>query len=878
MGRAIAEALGIKGSGQEAIRDKDTIISWCVGHLIETADPESYGEEYKRWAWSSLPILPDQFKFDVVPATKDQYKVLKGFIDSAEVTEIVNACDSGREGQLICNLVLAQAKNKKPVVRLWTSSLTPDAIKKAWKDMKPDKNYSGLLDAARCRQESDWLVGMNASRAQTLYMRATNPALRGEKTVYSIGRVQTPTLCLLWQRDREIATFKPKDFWTVIATYQPPTGTYDGKWFTKKEGKEVDRLDTQEEAKAVMDRVSGKSGVIVSCTQKEERKPPERLYDLTTLQVECNRRFGMTLEETLQVAQALYEAKVTSYPRTNSRHLTDDVAAELPGILKRVAAIPVHKDSIANANLGKKLSKNYVDASKVEDHHAIIPTGEIPSSITAEQRQVYDLIVRRTVAVYHPDQVSDKSEIITEVKSAGFTDQFKTTGKIVREAGWTLVDPPGKMPEDDKPKEGDDDRNLPKVAKGETVPVANVVTKTGKTTPPKPYTEGDLVRGMETAGKSLDDEEMREAMKDSGLGTPATRANIIETLLKRRYIERKKKIMVITPLGISLIEGIPFDVLKSPEMTGEWEAKLAKMARGGFDRARFMSDIRDFVRKIVNDMRQRCGGNAMENEVSVKCPKCDGDVNIRQWDDGNCSANCRTCSVTWTTDNGGVPVGECERCSNPIKVTKTGKKVCEFCGTWQGDAAGGSGGATRERPVLFDPCPKCGTDAIELIAIPGKDAFAGHRDKEIAKTCRPFIKLKDDNTPDMADAPCKECGKPFVNNGKFGPQCIACGAYQQPKGQGVPASGGRQRPVLMESCPKCGKGKIELVSPTGKPPFGACSQGKDICPTYVSLKSDGKPDMAKTACVKCKKKMVNNTIYGPRCLACGTKQPTPVKK
>ncbi|WP_338029963.1 DNA topoisomerase 3 [Geothrix terrae] len=608
MGRALAEALGVTGRGRNLLEGNGLVVTWCVGHLVEALNPEGYDPAWKPWRWDRLPIFPEAFRYAPIAQTRDQFEVVARLLNREDITEVVNATDAGREGELIFDLVYRLAGCAKPVLRFWTSSLTPEAVREAYGAMKPGEAYAGLRDAARSRQEADWLVGINATRAQTLRMRRAGP----EEGVWSVGRVQTPTLALLVRRELDIRNFKPQPFWTLRARFAHPDGVYEGRWFKEHEGQTQERFATEEEARALAARLAGRPGKIRSATGRTEKKKPELLYDLTTLQKEANKRFGLTAEGTLALAQALYEKQLISYPRTSSRHLTEADAQKAPHWIKALAQGQLAELQPFLDELRKrwpvKLDKRFVNDKEVEDHAALVPTEKPARGLEGDELRIYDLIARRFLAAYFQDRVEAKTTIITEVEG----ETFKTNGTVVKEEGWSAVDPPHRRKKAEKaadPAEAEEDADeeaegsLPAVKKGEAVDVASLHPKEGKTTPPKRMSEGDLLAAMQGAGRELDDEALRGAMRDCGLGTPATRANMIETLIKRAYVERKRNVLLPTEKGIRLIQGLPTEALRSAELTGSWEARLERMRRGEEPRKAFMADIRGFVSGIVAELQ-----------------------------------------------------------------------------------------------------------------------------------------------------------------------------------------------------------------------------------------------------------------------------------
>ncbi len=713
MGRSIAHAIGLTGSGRHAIsgRDaqgQDVVVTWCVGHLVEAVEPDTYDPSLKSWRMSGLPFLPETFRYCPNPATMDQWQAVRSLLVRDDVSEVVNATDAGREGQLIFHLVYDLAGCNRPVWRLWTSSLTDDAIRQAWQGMKLDSTYNGLTDAARCRQEADWLVGINCTRAQTLVARS-----QGAQGVYSIGRVQTPTLAIIAGRDQEIAHFVPKDFWTLIADFDVPDSgaRYPGKWFRLVDGKEQDRLYNQQQAQALADQLRDRPGKIESVVAKNERRKAELLYDLTALQKECNRRFKWTAEHTLEVAQQLYEGKLISYPRTNSRHLTQADAQKAPAWLQSLQAGPWGEFVQEIQAMGKgrppPLSKRFVDDTQVEDHSAIVVTEKAPPvrggqlDLPTDQARLYDLVARRLVAAWYPDRVEARTTIITRVEDGDQGQTFKTTGAVEKQAGWTRVDPPRAGKKDDT-----DVQRLPEVRKNQKVHLAQVQAKAGKTTPPKPLNEADLLTAMQGAGRELDDEELRGAMKDCGLGTPATRAAIIETLLQRGYIARESNNVRATEKGLGLIASIHVDALTSPLLTGQWEADLNRMRRGEHGREKFMSDIRLFVQEVVEKIRVSAQAQAQRTAQSQTtsggglspaplpagvlgpCPRCRSNLLLRAASEkhfATCSAILEPkCRVSYDCDDKGHWLVRCPHCTGPM----SGRGICQHCGRtaqWEED-------------------------------------------------------------------------------------------------------------------------------------------------------------------------------------------------
>jgi len=689
MGRAIASALGIQAAGRSFIQGNDVIVTWCVGHLVTAIEPEGYDPGLKQWRLDTVPFFPESFRYAPIQATRDQYEVVAKLMTRDDVVDVVNATDAGREGELIFDLVYRLSGCTKPVKRFWTSSLTDNAIREAYARMKPGDDYRGLRDAAHSRQEADWLVGINCTRAQTLVMRRS-----GGEGVYSIGRVQTPALALLVNRELEITDFVSKNFWTLIATFQAKGGTYKGKWFKKVGGKDQDRFDKEDDAKALANKLVGLPGKVISVTSKTDKKKPELLYDLTNLQKESNKRFGFTAEHTLEVAQELYEAKLISYPRTNSRYLTEADAQKAPGWIKAIAQGQLADLQSFIATLRKRwpvvLDKRFVNDKEVEDHSALVPTENPAKNLHGDRLKIYELIVRRFLATYFPDRIEGRTTIITKIEK----ESFKTIGTVVQNLGWSAVDPPHSRPKKEKTKkEGlEEDENsglLPPVVKAEDVDTKELISKAGKTSPPKRMTEGDLLGAMQSAGRELDDEGLKGAMKDCGLGTPATRANIIETLLKRGYVERTRNILQPTTKGIQLVQSIQTENLKSPQMTGEWEARLERMRRGEVKRDEFMNGIRTFVTELVKQIKQQKsqGKRTQFGPVVGICPRCGSSLHLRDWQ-GHHYVKCASstdpaCKVSFDSDSEGKPLENCKFCQGPVRTVRNGGKVCVQCNKWQ---------------------------------------------------------------------------------------------------------------------------------------------------------------------------------------------------
>lgn len=616
-------------------------VSWAIGHLLELQEPDKYSPAWKRWKDDTLPMLPEGFVYRPRRGGSAQLGILKRLIRDRDVRFVVNACDAGREGELIFRLIWDHCtvgmRQLPTAQRLWISSLTDQAIRDGLNRIQPISQFDSLADAARCRSEADWLVGMNGTRATTLLGRRA-----GGTELMSVGRVQTPTLAMVCARERAIQAFIPEAFWQVRSkfdagrTADPASATrggpqtYEGLWFKAK----VDRFKTREEAEEVRDAVRGRPARVVVCERKDTRQPPPLLYDLTTLQKTANRRFGFSADRTLKIAQALYDKhKAITYPRTDSRFLTPDMRPQFPGLAQAVNRGPWAAAAQAALASGMRAGSRVIRPSAVTDHHAIIPTLKAPAAgrLSADEERVYDLIVRRFLASFLPDVVFAKTKLVTEVDTEHLGPQrFVTHGKVRREEGWHLAEPPPKRPPKPKPGAAPAAASLPNVSKGDQVAVIGAETRESTTQPPSRYNEATLLSAMEGAGKVLDDQALRDAMRGGGLGTPATRAAIIETLLRREYIRRQKTALLPTPGGLALIDALPNDALRSPELTGRWEARLAEMASGqGEPRSRFMAAVADFTTTLVRDIQAAAPPEAIATAAAVvmgRCPVCGKDV------------------------------------------------------------------------------------------------------------------------------------------------------------------------------------------------------------------------------------------------------------
>jgi DNA topoisomerase-3 len=593
----------------------DHVITWAVGHLVGLAEPDAYDPKLKKWRFADLPIIPDEFK--LVPNDERSAKQLRAIhklMADAEIERIVNACDAGREGELIFAYLYDLAKVKKPVDRLWLSSMTKKAIGEAFEQLRPGEEMKPLEAAARSRSEADWVVGMNATRAASIRLRA---AFDG---AVSLGRVQTPTLALVARREEEIRAFKPEPYWLVEARFEASGQRgYSGRYMGGK------RLPEEAPATAIVDAVTGQPGEITKLEKKEERERPQLLYDLTSLQRHANTLYGFSARRTLAAAQRLYEEhKALTYPRTNSRFLTGDMIAEIKPIADLVGHnAQYRKGSEYVLALDKLPLGRVVNDKKVQDHHAIIPTRSEHNlgRMGQDELKVYDLVAKRFLAVFHPEAVYERTRVETTVTE----HVFRTSGRRLIEPGWKGV----YGEEADQPRGEDDsggDQLLPKLDQGEAVQTLSVESIRKETQPPRRFTDASLLGAMETAGKEVEDAELREAMKDSGIGTPATRASIIELLVNREYIEREGRALVATEKGIQVIRLLNGHQLTSPELTGSWEHRLGLIEQGEDSRESFMRDIAKFTGETVAEL-DKLKGVRIERAKLGPCPVCGREIN-----------------------------------------------------------------------------------------------------------------------------------------------------------------------------------------------------------------------------------------------------------
>ena len=618
----IARILGANEPHDGYMEGNGYQVTWTFGHLCELKEPNDYQPNWRFWTLAALPMIPQRFGIKLIPdrGIEKQFNTIKSLYAKAD--EVINCGDAGQEGELIQRWVMQLAGVRCPVRRLWISSMTDEAIREGFNSLKPQDDYQSLYMAGLCRAIGDWLLGMNATRLYTLrYGR--------NRQVLSIGRVQTPTLALIVQRQKEIDSFVPEPYWVLATVYRDTT-------FTATKG----RYNSKEEGEKDFSLIEGKPFIITGVQKKQGREPAKQLYDLTSLQVDCNRKFGYSAEMTLNLIQGLYEKKLTTYPRVDTQYLSDDIYPKCPGILNGVSQmtvsgqkvyLPLIKDLAAISKTLPK-SKRVFDTSKVTDHHAIIPTGQVTVGLSDAERHVYDIIVRRFIAVFYPDcQFATTTVTGTVADANGQPDkdlslEFKASGKEILKPGWRVVYGSDNQSDTESDSQGDSSQGtkakpqtsiLPHFVKGESGPHKPTLTEK-MTVPPKHYTEASLLRAMETAGKLVDDDELRAAMKENGIGRPSSRAGIIETLFKRHYIRRERKNIVATPTGIQLIDTIHEKLLTSVELTGIWEKKLRDIEHHKYDAARFIDELKQQITSIVHDVMRDNSDRHIDGEADAQ--------------------------------------------------------------------------------------------------------------------------------------------------------------------------------------------------------------------------------------------------------------------
>ncbi|HYD96592.1 MAG TPA: DNA topoisomerase III [Noviherbaspirillum sp.] len=731
----IAKALGGFTKHDEYFESDEYVLSSAVGHLVEIAVPEEYDVKRGKWTFTHLPMIPPHFALTPIAKTESRLKVLNKLLKRKDVTAVVNACDAGREGELIFRLIMQYAKAKQPIRRLWLQSMTPAAIRDGFARLREDRDMLPLADAARCRSEADWLIGINGTRAMTAFNSKD-----GGFYLTTVGRVQTPTLSIVVEREEKIKNFVPRDYWEVRAEFVCAAGVYEGRWldtrFKKDETdpeKKPERLWSKAAADSIVAACRGKQGTVT-----EESKPATQLspalFDLTSLQREANARFGFSAKNTLGLAQALYEKhKVLTYPRTDSRHLPEDYLNTVQQTLE-VVAENHNYHQFAKQIIDKKWvkpNKRIFDNSKISDHFAIIPTLQAPKNLSEPEQKLYDMVVRRFMAVFFPAAEYLVTTRMTEVSG----HSFKTEGKVMTNPGWLAIYGKEAANDDDKDNAG----TLVPVARGETVHTDKVNANGLVTKPPARYSEATLLSAMEGAGKLVEDEGLREAMAGKGLGTPATRAAIIEGLLNEKYLLREGRELIPTAKAfqlMTLLRGLGVDELTLPELTGEWEYKLAQMERGQISREEFMREIAQMTQIIVKRAKEYDKDTIPGDYATLKtpCPNCGGVVkeNYRRF-------ACTKCEFSMTKIPGSrqFEIAEVEELLQKREIgplqgfrSKMGRPFAAILkivrdeennnyklefdfGQAQEDDESGEGVDFSNQPVL-GPCPKCGSGVYEM--------------------------------------------------------------------------------------------------------------------------------------------------------------------
>ena len=595
--REIAEVLGATKKMNGYIEGNGYQVTWTFGHLCTLKEPNDYSENWKRWSLASLPMIPPRFGIKLIsnPTYEQQFKTIEELMQNAEM--VINCGDAGQEGELIQRWVMQKAGCKCPVYRLWISSLTEEAIREGFQHLKEQSDFTKLYEAGLSRAIGDWLLGMNATRLYTLRYGQN-------RQVLSIGRVQTPTLALIVNRQAEIDNFTPEPYWELKTVYRNTTFSVTKGKFTKKE-----------EGEAFLEIVRQKEFTVTDISEKKGKEYAPRLFDLTSLQVECNKKFAFTADDTLKLIQSLYEKKVTTYPRVDTTFLSDDIYPKVPNTLNGLVDYIDLTASLLKAKIRK--DKRVFDNSKVTDHHAIIPTGVPARNLTDNERKVYDLVVRRFIAAFYPDCEISTTTVLGKVDKV----DFKVTGKQILKPGWRVVF--GAEQKDSDAEPSDEEGVLPDFVKGESGPHKPTLGEKW-TQPPKPYTEATLLRAMETAGKLVDNDELRDALKENGIGRPSTRAAIIETLFKRNYIRKERKNLFPTATGVELIDTIQEELLKSAELTGLWEKKLRQIERGTYEARTFLEELKLMVHQVViNVLSDQTGRTITIEQAAPEKPQAE---------------------------------------------------------------------------------------------------------------------------------------------------------------------------------------------------------------------------------------------------------------
>jgi DNA topoisomerase-3 len=758
VGREIAKVLGANNKKDGYFEGNGYLVSWAIGHLIELAEPHHYDERLKEWSISTLPFIPDRFKYQVNKSTSQQFNVLKSLINRNDVISLINAGDCAREGQLIQELIFLVTGCKKPIERLWISSLTEKDIKNGFANLKPNSDYKGLTEAAHCRQQSDFLTGINGTRIFSLKASENNT---GKREVFSLGRVQTPVLAIIVGREDEINNFTPTEYFQILGTFASNKGNYQGLW-ANNEGK--NQVDEQAKANTIAAKVNGQTGIVEKVETKVVKEKPPLLFDLTSLQRVANNKYGFTAQDTLEIAQALYEAKYITYPRTSSQHLSNTIAQEIKSHLMGCNVAPYQQ--FVSQILGSqiRLTTRHINDSKISDHHALIPTtNQVDfSTLKDEEKKIYDLIARRFLAMFYPDAEIERTVITTNIVN----EIFLTKGSRVLNPGWQVVEVPAnsktgkdkeeqaKAKSDNTTDEFDEEQaNLPPVQEKQPVKTIKAEVLSKWTKAPPRYTDSSLLSTMEGAGREIDDEKLRQAIKDKGLGTPATRAGIIELLIEKAYVTREKKTFKPTTKGICLINLLPNQLLKSPQLTAEWEEKLIGIEKGNYSAAKFMDEVKVMVRQIVKDIANSDIGSQIADEMeesgeNIPCGKClaegkKGVLTIIRSQKGSflvCSLGKEKCGYLSAVPRNkkqakALVSSRCPNCNGAMRLyqpKEKDKSAALFCikegckgALWfnekgslnapSANASNGNGSNANPKPTqeTGQPCVKCGAPTVK---------------------------------------------------------------------------------------------------------------------------------------------------------------------
>mgnify|MGYP001109976496 CR=1 FL=1 len=716
--RDIADVLGAREKKDGYIEGNGYQVTWTFGHLCTLKEPHEYTPNWKSWSLGSLPMIPPRFGIKLIsnPTYERQFHTIENLMQHADM--IINCGDAGQEGELIQRWVMQKAGARCPVKRLWISSLTEEAIREGFAKLRDASDFQSLYEAGLSRAIGDWLLGMNAPRLYTMKYGQN-------RQVLSIGRVQTPTLALIVNRQLEIQHFVPKQYWELKTVYRDTTfsaiirkseeelvleaekqkeAIAAGKKPKKEEeNRGIDPITDHERGLALLAQIKNSPFTVTSVTKKEGREAPLRLFDLTSLQVECNKKFAYSADETLKIIQSLYEKKVATYPRVDTTYLSDDIYPKCPGILKGLRDYETFTAPLAGTALLK--SKKVFDNSKVTDHHAIIPTGQHPQNLTDMERRVFDLIARRFIAVFYPDCKFATTTVFGEVESI----EFKATGKQILEPGWRVIfGTPSAQSQEEREEKGEEEGVLPAFVKGESGPhVPDLYEKW--TQPPRPYTEATLLRAMETAGKLVDNDELRDALKENGIGRPSTRAAIIETLFKRNYIRKEKKNLIATPTGVELIQIIHEELLKSAELTGIWEKKLREIEKRTYNAGQFLEELKQMVSEVVMSVLS----DNSNRHITIQAPAPE-----------------KSSKASAKAEAADKPKKEPKKRA-PRKSAAAGKKTKQASGTV---ATSSTEASVQADDFVGQPCPICGKGTV----IKGKTAYGCSEWKSGCTFRKPF--------------------------------------------------------------------------------------------------------------------------------------------